>query len=156
MSLNVSQAFKARMLSMFAPVFNGGVIYIYSGTQPASPSASPTGTLLATVTLDGLPHTLGSTTNGLLYTSGADGYVVLSPGLAPRMTVVTSGVAGWARVMAFDDSLQYDTSAHRIDCGVNDGTPGVPATLLMETPTLTAGEVLPVGYFIYAIPPFGV
>lgn len=155
MSLNVSTAFKSDQCAQFAPAFNGGAIYVYSGTQPLRPHMAPTGTLLATITANGLPWVPGSPTNGITFTDGQGGFVTQTPGMILRLTCVLAGVAGWARLMGVNDSLQLDVNARRIDMGVNDAEPGIPGTLTIGNPTLTLNEQRPIPFFLYAIPPIG-
>jgi hypothetical protein len=101
---------------------NNGIIEIYSGAQPASADAAPTGTLLVRVTKDSGAFTPGSATNGLVYTAAAG---VLSKSADNWSYVgIASGVAGYARFKGnAADAGSVSTTAIRVDMAI--GSAGV-------------------------------
>jgi hypothetical protein len=80
----------------------GGGLKIYSGTQPASPSVAPTGTILSEHTLS---YPCGTATSGVL----------VFDGITDDNFANATGVATWAR---FFDS----TGAAVADCSVSVST----------------------------------
>jgi hypothetical protein len=149
--LLISTGLKAAFLASFPTQFNGGAIYIYSGTQPASAQAAPTGTLLAVVSKNGLAWTLGSATNGLQFEATNGGFVVPAVATPFVLKGVADGVAGWARLICKDDTLAVSSTLPRVDCAVNspDGM-----ELILSNTTITTGVERSVDYWLYGIPPF--
>ena len=80
----------------FAATFANGVIDIYSGTQPATADAVPTGTLLGRVTLNSGAFVAGTATNGLTFAAAANGAVSKSG--VWSFNGVAAGTAGWFRL----------------------------------------------------------
>jgi len=82
-----------------------GVIQIYTGAQPASPNDAPTGTLLGTVTRDGLSWTEGNPQGGLTLTAiPSFSYLVKSDTQTWIFTAVDAGQAGWWRFRSNSDA----------------------------------------------------
>jgi len=81
-----------------------GVIRVYSGTQPAGPSTSPSGTLLAEFTL-----------SDPAFGAASSGVATLDVTPALTDTGITDGTAGWFRLL---DS----TEAAGTGLGVLDGS----------------------------------
>lgn len=157
MSVNVSTGFAAAILGpqSFATIFNNGVIEVYSGPQPATADATPTGTLLARVTRDGGAWSAGSPANGLQFTLGGR-YAIKNPGHVWLLKGLATGVAGWFRLLpnAADDGLPSVT-APRIDGAVGiAGDPGDYQLFLADTNVVPATSVVLTQWF-YAIPPLG-
>jgi len=76
-------------------MMNYGVIEIYSGDQPNSAEQSPTGTLLARITQNGVPFQVGTLIGGCqlqLLGTGGLGFI---PGW--RLKGIENGIAGWWR-----------------------------------------------------------
>lgn len=104
----------------FAATFNGGVIEIYTGPQPVSADAAVSGVLLGTVTLNSLPFTPGSLTNGLTFGNPASGSLAKSG--VWSFVGVAAGTAGWFRFKANAvDTGALSTTAARMDgsCAVS-------------------------------------
>lgn len=80
----------------FKQAFKGGKLKIYSGSQPASADAAPTGTLLATITDASGAHTQEVRASGTITLSGSSGSVT-------AVTVNTLAVLG--ETVAFNTSL---------------------------------------------------
>lgn len=81
----------------FSSIFDGGVIEVRTGAQPATADAAATGTLLGTITTDGGAFTPGSPTNGLTW-AAADAGGVSKSASTWRFTGLAAGVAGWFRL----------------------------------------------------------
>lgn len=130
MTLRVSAGLSRAMLSEygFGAMMQLGAIYVYSGEQPDSASAAPTGTLLGMVTNDGDIFTPGGTDGGLRVELGESGGLVNSGTWVLRGSA--DGDAGWWRWKwnAVDDdtfSLYYP----RMDGAIGE-------SLILSTPTI--------------------
>ena len=131
----------------YASAFANGVIEIYSGTQPTSADAAPTGTLLGTITLSSGAFTPGSPTNGLTFAAASGGSVSKSG--VWSFNGVAAGTAGWFRQKANAvDSGAISTTAIRLDGSV--GTSG--ADLNMSNITVAVGSPNTVDTFTYTQP----
>jgi hypothetical protein len=92
---NTNNNIRAAATNAMVSCVNGGTgnpsgqILIYTGTQPATPDTSPSGTLLVTI----------SFANPAYATANASGAADLAGGTAISATVATSGTAGWFRVI---------------------------------------------------------
>lgn len=78
MTIRLSTAFRNHLLqhSSFKRTLQGGKLQIYSGSQPASADAAPTGTLLATITASSGAHTNEVRATGTItLTGGASGSI---------------------------------------------------------------------------------
>lgn len=119
--------------------FQDGVIYIYSGPQPASADDGVQGTLLGKVSKDGGNFSFGDPTYGLEFDTPVDG--VLNKAAAENWKFVgeANGTAGWFRFMqqAPADTLAEDTAKiyPRIDGSI--GTFG--AELNLSNVTIVIG-----------------
>lgn len=82
----------------FGATMAHGIIEIRSGTQPASADAAASGTLLAIATLNGLPFTPGTATNGLTFSGPTLG--VLTGSGVWSYTGIANGTAGHFRFKA--------------------------------------------------------
>jgi len=97
---------------------NAGCVEIYTGAQPATADAAPTGTLLAVVTKDAGAFNAGSPTNGLTY-SDPVGSTITKSSDNWKYVPIAAGVAGWARVKANAvDNGGVSATALRIDMSV--------------------------------------
>jgi hypothetical protein len=98
----------------FAATFERGIMEIYSGTQPASADAAPTGVLLGVVTLNSGAFTPGVVTNGLTFGAPVDG-VVSKTGVW-SFNAIATGTAGWFRLKANAlDNNTLSTTLPRLD-----------------------------------------
>jgi hypothetical protein len=98
MTLRLSTSLRNQVLSggSLKDTLNGGKILIYSGAQPATADAAPTGTLLATITANSLSHTPEVQATGTITLSGSAGSVD---------SVTVDGVAIIDAAVPFDTSL---------------------------------------------------
>ena len=133
MAIRMSTGLKNQLLFNHGliPSLEYGGIYVYSGAQPASANDTASGSLLATVTADGLSWTAGSNTGGLrLVAIPSLSYAIKPQSQAWVMKVASSGTAGWWRFRsnAFSDV--------RMDGAITDPL----SELFIGSTTLTAGE----------------
>ena len=99
-------------------LLDNGVIRVYSGAQPASADAAPTGTLLGSITKDGASYTEGVVTNGLVL-AAPSGRSVSKSSDVWKLTGVASGTAGYGRYQSLavdDDSVS--TTLVRVDFSI--------------------------------------
>jgi hypothetical protein len=98
----------------FQEIFRGCKIAVFSGVQPASADDSKNGTLLYTVTKDGLG------VEGLTWGDSSNGVIAKTVGEVWRGTAVASGNAGWFRCYeSGDDPLVSSTSKARFDGAIS-------------------------------------
>ena len=132
----------------FGATFANGVMHIYSGPQPLTGDAAPSGTLLGIVTKDGAAFTAGSPTNGLTFASPVDGTITKSADNW-KFTGLAAGTAGWFRLMGNAlDSLGASTTAVRMDGSV--GTNG--ADLNLSNLSVAVGSPNTIDVFRFTIP----
>jgi len=103
-----------------------GTIKIYSGSQPATPQTSPTGTLLATITL-----------NDPAFGAAASGVAALSVSPALSGTGVADGTAGWFRAADSDGNAVFDGACATSGSELNMATTTVSTGL---TVNVTSGN----------------
>ncbi|CAG36727.1 hypothetical protein [Desulfotalea psychrophila] len=136
MSVKKAKGMILAELIAFAARFAGGVLHIYSGTQPASADDAEAGTLLGIITVDGLAHTPGEVTNGLNFGSPVDGVISPAEGEEWKGTWVATGEATWFRFYDKDEITDASDVAVRWD-----GSVGVAdADLLLENVTVDMGQ----------------
>lgn len=103
-------------------VFDGGVVEIRSGTQPADADTAPTGTVLATINLNTPSFAAAASKtrlkNGTLQDAAS-----------------TTGTAAWFRLATSGDLGTTNTTDQRIDgsCGTSD------ADMILNTLSITSG-----------------
>lgn len=117
MTLRLSTGMRNRMAGQdgFSAIFEAGIIEVYTGAQPATADAAPTGTMLGVVTTNGGPFTPGDATNGLLWAAPANAGVNKAADLW-RFTGLTTGTAGWFRLKGNAlDAGGVSTLAPRMD-----------------------------------------
>lgn len=128
MAIRINTAARNAAADAVTALINGGagagVLRIYTGTQPATPATSPSGTLLAEFTLSDPAFTVAST-----------GVATLDVTPALTDTGIAAGTAGWCR---FCDS----TEAAGTGLGVIDGSvtaTGGGGDLQLNTTTISVG-----------------
>jgi hypothetical protein len=93
-----------------------GVIYIYSGSQPATADAAPTGTLLGIATVSAGAFAWGTATNGLDFDAPSSGSMGKAAAETWQFVGIAAGTAGWFRFMGnAQDNLSTSTTLPRID-----------------------------------------
>jgi hypothetical protein len=122
MALKFSTGLKNQMLNAVRGTVTAtislehGIVYVYSGTQPATADAAVTGTLLLKATVSSGAFSFGNATNGLDFDAAATG--VLTKAVAEVWSGVglAAGTAGWFRFMGnATDDLGITTTLPRID-----------------------------------------
>jgi hypothetical protein len=128
-------------------LFKDGVIRVYSGAQPVSANAAPTGTLLGSITKDGGAFVEGTATNGLQF-AAPSGRTISKSTDVWKFTGIAAGTMGWGRFQANavdDDSVS--TTLDRIDftIGITSGemritsvTSAIGSSATVDTFVITA------------------
>ena len=154
MAVRTSTGYKNRILGKngtdtgadgFRGIFHLSIIDFYSGTQPSSANAAPTGTLLASATVSGAAYNESTGENGLQFDAPSSGVIGKPSGASWQYTGIAAGTLGWARLRTKGDSKAVDNAAAypRIDFAVGKtsgelqvsvidvviGTPGVITTV---------------------------
>lgn len=118
MALQLSTGLRNGMLNStgFTEAFNDGIIYIYSGPQPANADAATQGTLLLRITVNNGAWSAGSPTNGLGFDAPASGVISKAAAEVWRGLGVTDGTAGWFRLCGnAADAGSSSTTLPRLD-----------------------------------------
>lgn len=114
MALKCSTKLKNAMFEAIRTQLATGAIYVYSGSQPATADAAPTGTLLGIATVGAGSWTaVSNLTNGLDFAAAASGVMTKSVSETWQFVGIADGTAGWFRHVggAAADSLAADSSA---------------------------------------------
>lgn len=145
MTVRLSTALRTNLAGTtgFAATFANGVIDVYSGTQPATADAAPTGTKLGRITLASGAFTAGVATNGLTFAAAADGAVSKSGTWS--FSGLAAGTAGYFRLktntgadvdtdqttLKAEARLDGSIAVSGADMNLSNITiaPGVPATV---------------------------
>lgn len=109
-------------IDLLGSLFDGGTLEIYTGSQPSDPDDSPSGSLLATISIPN--PAFGSPSDGVITKSGSW-----------SATATDTGVAGWARFISSDTNKTMDV--------VVTDTPG-GNDLLINTLSITVGNTVTV------------
>jgi len=100
-------------------IFTNCVIRFYSGAQPATADAAPTGTLLGSVTIAGGAFSHGSSTNGLNFGAPIGSTLAKASAEDWKFKGVAAGTIGWFRFQAnATDDNSSSTTLPRIDGSV--------------------------------------
>jgi len=100
----------------------GGMLEIYTGSQPTTADAAPTGTLLTTIT-----DASGAHTNEIL----AQGTVTLTGGGSGSLNTITvDGIDILGGAVAFDTSLAVTAAAAAVAINANQSEPRYTAAVL--------------------------
>ena len=127
-----------------------GILYIYSGSQPISADAAPTGNLCARITLASGAFVPGTATNGinLDYTT-TPGAFIKTAGEVWSGLGLREDTAGWWRFMGNPvDSFGVSLTLPRIDGNVATGG----GDLNLGTIACHIGEPLTIDVFSYLLP----
>lgn len=109
-------------------IMDGGVIHVFADAlQPATADAAETGTLVLKLTKDGLAHTPGATTNGIVLGTSTDGVLTLNADTIKGVGLAAAGAspgktALWYRWYDHDVVTGESTTAIRIDGAVGTST----------------------------------
>jgi hypothetical protein len=139
MALRTSTAHKNKLLgtSPFTTLYNGGVILLYSGTQPTTADSAATGTILGIISLNsgwtGTDPTAAITTAGLTWGTPSGGAIGIATSAVWSCTAIGTGTVGWFRIrQAAADTMANDTSFiyPRIDGAVGTTTGELQLTVV--------------------------
>lgn len=148
--LSLSTALRSLLIgpNALTDILAHGRIRIFSGAQPSNADQAEQGTLLAIVTLNGLPATPGLPTNGLQLTQ--NGVFVLKPQGDPWLfTAIATGTAGWFRYCGnAPDAGVASTTLPRIDGAIATAS---PSEMVWQSTSLVAGTTYSIDNFSYAL-----
>jgi hypothetical protein len=123
-------------------IMAGGLIKIYTGTEPADADAAVTGTLLVTISI-------GSTGTGINFdTAAAAGVLAKAPAETWSGVNAATGTAGYFRHVASGDTGASSTTQARIQGSV--GTVG--ADLNLTSVSLVSGATQTIDFYTVAEP----
>ncbi len=134
MTLSLSNAVRSTMCDALVDALDGGspgTIKIYSGTRPANPNASITGTLLATVTLTN--PAFGAASSGVATLADPAGVTAVADGTATHFRAATSG--GTA---VFDGSVTATGGGGDLTLATTSITTGLTVDITGGTVTVPA------------------
>lgn len=134
MPLRTSTAAKNAVLDTgFDAVFNGGVLEIRSGAQPASANDAAAGTLLASIPLPA--DAFAAAVNGLKSKSGT----------WQDPAGDAAGVAAWFRIKQSDDAGSTNGTDERVDGDVT--LTGAGGALTLDNTNIAVGQVVNITSF---------
>ena len=141
MSVRLSTGLREKMLGTVGlkGAFANGVLYIYTGAQPATADAAVGGgTLLVKITLASGAFSFGAGANGINFDSPSGG--VISKAAAETWSGIglANGTAGWFRMMGnATDNLGSSTSLPRLDgtCATVGGDMNMNIAIVTSAPT---------------------
>lgn len=156
MAFRMSSKLKNLMLAAVKTALADGVIYIYSGTQPSSGDAAPTGTLLGIVSVGGKKLEVGgfqhgTATYGLEFGTAAASSISKASAETWQIVAAATGTAGWFRFVAnaADSGALDSTETYpRIDGRIS--TTG--AEMNLSNLSLVAGATTTVDSFSISFP----
>ena len=132
-------------------VFQDGELRIYSGSQPSSPDAAVSGTLLLEISESAAAWAAGAFANGLEFGDAASGAISKAAAEIWQDAGIAAGTAGWFRFIANPaDAGAASTTLPRIDGSV--GTSG--ADLNMSSTTITVGATYTIDTFTLTLPEY--
>lgn len=144
MTIEINTAARNAAAAAIANLIDGGsgagVLRIYSGSRPASPATSPSGTLLAEFTL-----------SDPAFGSPATGVVTLDVTPALTDTALATATAGWCRFL--DSTEAAGTGLGIVDGDVSAGGGG--GDLILNTTSIVSGATVEVLSFTLTMPAGG-
>jgi len=146
--INLSSALRAAMATDYGlgAMMQLGCIKIFTGLPPLDADSSEQGTLLGTITQDGLPFIPGQTQGGLKLKAGPMVGACQNDGNW-SLNVTQTGTAGWWRfVWNSPDSGASNEFTPRIDGRIGEG-------LWLPNKNLVTGGSLLISSFSFLIPP---
>lgn len=149
--LRLSTGLRDKLLGTesFRDIFDYGVIYIYSGSQPSRADDAVQGTLLGKVTVDGGAFSFGSQANGLQFAAPDGGAIEKVADDAWQFQGLEDGTAGWGRLMGNDnDDLGSSESLPRLDFSIAR----TGADLNLSNTNIAVDAVHTIDVFRYSIP----
>jgi hypothetical protein len=131
MTLRLSTALRNLVLDggSVKNALHGGKLQIYSGSQPATADAAPTGTLLATITAASGAHTAEVLATGTVTLAGSSGSVT---------ALTVDGVSIITSAVAFDTSLTITAANLALEINNTQSTPEYTATSSGAIVTISA------------------
>jgi hypothetical protein len=142
MAVRFSKKIFNDQLTALKTALANGVIHLYSGSQPASPEAAPTGTLIGSIQLSGGTWAAGTATYGLEFGTAAGGSISKAAAENWLFTCVTGGTVGWGRFIA--NTTAGSGSLSSADTGALDGSevfPRIDFSVGITSGDMTMGKV---------------
>jgi hypothetical protein len=128
-NLHISYVAANAEANALAALANGGSIQIFSGSQPSTPETAVSGTLLATLALNGTAF--GTASNG-----------VITANAISNVTIGTTGTAAWFRCWKSDGVTPlFDGTVGTSGCDMN-----------LNSVSLSSGATLSVSSFTFTVP----
>lgn len=106
MALRKNTALRNEQAEFFGGLFDGGTLEIYTGVQPADPNSSPSGSLLATISIPN--PAFGAASNGTVAKAGSW-----------SATAGDTGTAGYGRFISADTTITMDIQCSQVPGGNN-------------------------------------
>jgi len=131
-------------------IFKNGVLYIYSGSQPATADAAASGTQLVKITESSGAWVAGAEANGLEFDDESAGTLVKCADETWSGAGLDTGTAGWFRLCGnpADTPGLLSTTLPRIDGSI--GTSG--ANLNMSSTSIVALATYTIDTFTFTLP----
>lgn len=142
MAVRFSKKIFNDQLTALKTALANGVIYLYSGSQPATPEAAPTGTLIGAISQNGGTWAAGTATYGLEFGTAAAASLSKASGETWTFTCTTAGTVGWGRFIANTTAGSGSLSA--ADTGATDGAetfPRIDFSVGITSGDMTMGKV---------------
>lgn len=143
--ITISPGLAATMTSSLVASMNASFIDVYTGTMPASADMAPTGTLLGTISVNGLAGAALHVVAGTTTVSKASEPWIIKP--------TAAGTAGWFRWRKSGDSGGVSGTAFRIDGSI--GTNDNPGDMIWDNLVMAVGQPYTIDSFVYSITPVG-
>lgn len=153
MTLRLSTALRNNLAGTtgFAATFANGVIDVYSGTQPASADAAPTGTKLGRITLASGAFTAGVATNGLTFAAAADGAVSKSGTWS--FAGIAAGTAGYFRLKTNTGAdVDTDQTTLKAEARLDGSIAASGADMNLSNITIAIGAPVTIDSFTWTQP----
>jgi hypothetical protein len=132
----------------FKDLFWGGVIRIYSGTQPTSANDAESGTLLVEISLNSGTFVPSEYTYGIQFGTASGGIISKLGGEVWSGTAVATGTAGWFRLYDNSRTTGASTTGIRLDGTV--GTTG--AQLIVSSTSISSGATVTIDTASFTFP----
>lgn len=142
MAVRFSKKIFNDQLTALKTALANGVIHLYSGAQPTTPEAAPTGTLIGSIQLSGGTWAADSATYGLEFGTAAGGSISKASAENWLFTCVTAGTVGWGRFIA--NTITGSGSLSSADTGALDTTetfPRIDFSVGITSGDMTMGKV---------------
>ena len=142
MAVRFSKKIFNDQLTALKTALANGAIHLYSGSQPSTPEAAPTGTLIGTIQLAGGTWAAGTATYGLEFGTAAAATISKASAEEWKFTCTSAGTVGWGRFIA--NTTAGSGSLSSADVGALDSTetfPRIDFSVGITSGDMTMGKV---------------